>query len=143
MSKVLTTPPPAPGGNAVFTLTVTNNGPSTATGVVVTDTLPAGLTYVSNSCGATFADPTLTWNVGTLAVSASASCTLTVAVNSTSTNTASATGNESDPTPGNNSSSAIVGGVSILAVPTLGGVGLAALILLLGLAGAFMVFRRR
>ena len=64
----------------MFALTVTNNGPANATGVTVTDTLPAGLTYVSNDCGATFANPTLTWNVGALAVSGSATCNLTATV---------------------------------------------------------------
>lgn len=36
------------GDPTTFTLQVTNNGPSTAVDVVVTDTLPAGLTYVSH-----------------------------------------------------------------------------------------------
>lgn len=55
------------GDNVTFTLAVTDFGPSDATGVTVTDILPAGLTYVSNDCGATFASPTLTWNIGALA----------------------------------------------------------------------------
>jgi len=68
VTKVLTTPGPFTAGDpATFMLTATNNGPSNATGVVVTDTLPVGLTYVSNDCGATFAAPTLTWNIGALA----------------------------------------------------------------------------
>ncbi len=37
------------GRQMVFNLTVGNNGPSTAENVVVTDTLPAGVTYVTDS----------------------------------------------------------------------------------------------
>ena len=35
------------GANVTYTLTVTNNGPATATGVTVADTVPAGLVFVS------------------------------------------------------------------------------------------------
>ena len=35
------------GASLIYTVTVTNSGPDTATGVVVTDTLPAGATFVS------------------------------------------------------------------------------------------------
>jgi len=45
------------GNNIVYTVTVTNNGPSTATGVSVADTTPANLTFVSNSGGCTTAYP--------------------------------------------------------------------------------------
>jgi uncharacterized repeat protein (TIGR01451 family) len=37
------------GLNATFTITVTNNGPDTATGVTLTNTLPSGVTFVSNT----------------------------------------------------------------------------------------------
>jgi len=134
------------GDNVTYTLTVTNNGPSNATGVTVTDTLPAGLTYVSNSCGASFVDPTLTWNVGALAVSASTTCNLTATVNQAGTivNVASATGNESDPTPSNNAATAAVTtAVALAEVPTLGSVGLATLFVLLTASAALALRRRR
>jgi uncharacterized repeat protein (TIGR01451 family) len=38
-----------PGTNAVYTITVTNAGPSSADGVVVADAMPAGLLFVSNT----------------------------------------------------------------------------------------------
>src|SRR5436309_1119223 len=40
------------GSNVDFTITVTNNGPSDATGVQITDQLPAGLTFVSATASA-------------------------------------------------------------------------------------------
>ena len=146
LTKTLTTAPPIRvGDNAVFALTVTNNGPANATGVTVTDTLPAGLTYVSNDCGASFAAPTLTWNVGALAVSASATCHLTVTVTQTGTitNTASATANEGDATPANNTSQAPISGQPAAIIPTLDSVGLAALAILLAVSAAFALRRKR
>jgi uncharacterized repeat protein (TIGR01451 family) len=49
-----------------WTLNYKNNGPLTATGVVVTDQLPSGLTYVSSIPTATVSQSGLLWNVGTL-----------------------------------------------------------------------------
>jgi uncharacterized repeat protein (TIGR01451 family) len=134
-----------PGGNATFTLTVTNNGPDAAANTVVTDTLPAGLTYVSNTCGASFAAPTLTWNVGALANAASATCDVVVTVNAAGAhvNGAQATSDATDPTPANNTAAATVNGtVPVAEVPTLSAAGIAVMLLGLGLA-AFWVLRRQ
>src|SRR5690606_35873682 len=46
-----------------YVLRVENDGPTLAPNMVVTDALPAGVTYVSNTCGATEAGGVLTWNV--------------------------------------------------------------------------------
>src|SRR5213076_2793833 len=71
ITKTASPPTPTLGQNVTFTVTVTNNGPDTATGVVVTDLLPAGLTYVSDDGGGSY-DPNLgPWTVGALAASAS------------------------------------------------------------------------
>ena len=48
ISKVVGSPVAAEGDTVTFTITVTNNGPSQATGVTITDQIPAGLTYLSD-----------------------------------------------------------------------------------------------
>jgi len=143
LTKALTTIGTVPvNANATFALAVSNAGPSNETGVTVTDTLPAGLIYVSNDCGAVFASPTLTWNVGNLAAGASASCNLTVRVvqQGAIVNSANVTGTTTDPTPGNNASSATLT-AGEAAIPTLDGVGLGLLAMLVA-ASALFALRR-
>src|SRR5262249_52042534 len=65
------------GPNVPFTITVTNNGPSIATNVVVTDSTPTGLTFVSNTGACTTAFPC---NLGILAAGATATITATYAI---------------------------------------------------------------
>jgi len=100
------------GTNLTYTLAVNNLGPSDATNVSVTDTLPAGLTFVSASgtgwtCGE--ASGTVTCTRAALAVGAAPDITIAVTVNpdtrGTLTNTASVTATEADPAMGNNSDS--------------------------------------
>ncbi|HWM91225.1 MAG TPA: S8 family serine peptidase [Thermoanaerobaculia bacterium] len=83
IAKAVAPPNPTLGQNVTFTVTVTNNGSGAATGVVVTDELPAGLTYVSDDGGGSY-DPALgTWTVGALAVSASATLNIVATVETT------------------------------------------------------------
>src|SRR5262249_13512893 len=66
------------GDQVVMTITATNNGPNQASGVVVTDVLPAGLTFLLSDTDAGPYDPTTgAWTVGTLADGQSATLTLT------------------------------------------------------------------
>ncbi len=116
--KAVSNPAPQVAQSFTFTVTATNNGPSTANGVVVTDVLPANLGFVSfvASQGA-YVSATGVWTVGTLANGASASLTLTATALSPGafTNTATKTGQiELDPNPANDTASA-GGGVGVVA----------------------------
>jgi uncharacterized repeat protein (TIGR01451 family) len=57
----------AGGLNLVYTLSITNIGPSEATGVVVSNQLPAGVTFVSATGGSIPTNGVLLLNLGTLA----------------------------------------------------------------------------
>ncbi len=98
-----------PGTNIVYTLVVTNNGPSDALGVVVSDPTPPNLTFVSNGGACATAFPC---SLGTIASGGSATITATFAIPAGYTtpspivNSASVTGATPDPTPANNASSA-------------------------------------
>ncbi|SDT31847.1 conserved repeat domain-containing protein [Friedmanniella luteola] len=95
------------GSNLTYTLTAANAGPSQARGVVVTDTLPTGTTFVSASTGCTASGRTVTCPMGTLDVGAGDSRTVTVTTPQTApagglSNTAVATAATTDPAETNN-----------------------------------------
>lgn len=101
--------PTAAGGALTYTITVTNNGPSTATNVQMTDTLPAELSFTSGtSTVGTVSNVgnAVTANIGTLASGASATVTLNTTVGATATgtlsNTANVTSTETDTNTANN-----------------------------------------
>ena len=92
------------GATLTYTLVVTNTGPSEATGIVVTDTLPNAFTPAGNTCGAS-GDP-LVWNVGALSPDDHDACIITGTVdagfNGSITNTATVVSNIFDPQSANN-----------------------------------------
>jgi uncharacterized repeat protein (TIGR01451 family) len=91
----------------VFTITLTNGGPATATGISVTDLLPTGLTFVSsNPSTGTYNQTTGVWTVASLNSAANATLTITATptTSGAKVNTAEITAAEqfdSDSTPGN------------------------------------------
>jgi uncharacterized repeat protein (TIGR01451 family) len=96
----------AVGTDFTYMLTVRNNGPDPATGVTVTDPLPAEVSLVdAGSCTGT---TTLTCAVGGLADGAQQQFTVTVTAESagTASNTATATSSSSDPTSANDADTA-------------------------------------
>ncbi|MCO6043879.1 SpaA isopeptide-forming pilin-related protein [Aeoliella sp. ICT_H6.2] len=103
----------APGDTIVYTVTVINNGPSAATNVVLTDTLPANLAFDTGSStmpdsvvGDSSTGTTLNYNLGTLASGESTQVTISATVSNTFigtlTNSASVTADETETTPANN-----------------------------------------
>jgi uncharacterized repeat protein (TIGR01451 family) len=96
------------GGDVTYTLIVTNNGPSDAQAVMLSDTLPAGETFVSASAGGGSGTSYSTGNLGTLAAGANLSVTVVAAVSrgavggSTLTDTATVSSGASDPNGANN-----------------------------------------
>jgi uncharacterized repeat protein (TIGR01451 family)/fimbrial isopeptide formation D2 family protein len=75
-----------PGENTTYDLTVSNTSAVDASGVVVTDALPAQLDFVSATDGGTYnpATRTVTWNLGTVAAGTNKVVHVTATVNAAS-----------------------------------------------------------
>ncbi|TMM30338.1 DUF11 domain-containing protein [Polaribacter aestuariivivens] len=106
---------PNEGETIIYNLTVTNNGPSDATGVTITESLPTGVTYVSHtSTTGSYNTATGLWSIGNLSKNVTASLAITATVDAgtggtTITNTTSAaTANNNDPLATNNSDSVAI-----------------------------------
>ncbi|MFA7097373.1 MAG: hypothetical protein WC383_12955 [Gammaproteobacteria bacterium] len=130
------------GDTFEYSLHVTNQDAETdATGVTLTDPLPAGVSYVADDSNCAVSGATVTCDLGTLSkAGGTASVHITVqataAPGTTLTNTASVTADQSDTNPANNTDSE-----TTLVNPKSGGGALSPLALLLGLAA--VAYRRR
>lgn len=95
-----------------FTITAENLGPDTATGVTVTDLLPAGLEFVSSTTTQGTYDPsTGTWTIGELVNGATATLEIIAKVivsDVAITNVATVTSDIYDPDPDNNRDSVTI-----------------------------------
>jgi uncharacterized repeat protein (TIGR01451 family) len=139
------------GSNATYTVVVTNNGPSDAANVTLTDTLPPNTTFVSanQTTGPSFncsnTTTTITCTIASFAAGASASFSFVVNVTSNAqgqiTNSATVSSTTADPTPGNSSASATAAVTGVGGVPTLSPLALALLSLALAFAGALIAQR--
>ncbi|TPN82334.1 PKD domain-containing protein [Aquimarina algicola] len=99
---------PDVGGTITFTMTVTNDGPSNATNVVVTDLLASGYQYVSSTVTTGTYEPLNgSWTIGNLSNGVTQTLTITANVLATGDYTnvvevTDATENDIDSTPANN-----------------------------------------
>ena len=102
------------GENLTYTVTVTNHGPSEATGVVLSDQLQVGLSFQSSTPGAptcTEVNRLVSCNLGSLPSGGETTVQITVRVlpwltsGTVINNTATVEASESDSIPGNNSDS--------------------------------------
>jgi uncharacterized repeat protein (TIGR01451 family) len=66
IKKETSTPLIEPGDVAEFTITVTNHREEATVNTVVTDELPAGLTFLSASDGGVYSNGIITWNLGSI-----------------------------------------------------------------------------
>lgn len=111
--KVVSDSTPDMLSDIAYTLVASNNGPDTATGVVITDVLPLQVQYASHSNGA-YSATTGEWTIGTLAAGTSTTLVVSATVNEGTagqsiTNVASVTGRDLfDPVPGNDVSAVVI-----------------------------------
>jgi len=105
ITKIDTPDPVGAGETLVYTITVENLGDFDTTGVVVTDTLPAGVTFIDASTGCVEASGVVTCDVGEMMNGASVALFIEVLAPDdpgTITNKASVTSDLDDPDDTNN-----------------------------------------
>jgi uncharacterized repeat protein (TIGR01451 family) len=108
-------------GNITWTMVVTNNGPSAATGVTIADPMPAGNTFVSATTtqGSCTGGAILNCTIGTMASGATVTITLvtTPSTVGAQTNTANVAGSRPETNTANNAASATVQTVGVITPP--------------------------
>ena len=107
MAKSDSPDPVSKGAPLTYSVVVTNNGPGSAAGVQLSDSLPANVQFVSAASTAgscTMTGSTVSCNLGSLSNGASATVTIIVTPKKagTLTNTANVSSSTSDPNPANN-----------------------------------------
>ncbi len=115
LSKTVDNPTPSVGDTVVFTIVLDNLGPDASTGVVVTDLLPAGLSFAGAAASqGDYDDGMGLWAVGTVAAAGAATLAISAVVDpgtegTVIANTAAVTaGSPVDPAPDNDDDTAQV-----------------------------------
>jgi uncharacterized repeat protein (TIGR01451 family) len=99
-----------PGENLSYTLAVTNLGPASASSVTLTDTLPAGVTFISASPGCVNLGSQVVCNVGVLSSGDASNFTVVVTptVGGLLTNTLTVASPTPDPNSANNAATNVI-----------------------------------
>jgi uncharacterized repeat protein (TIGR01451 family)/gliding motility-associated-like protein len=111
------------GDNVEFTITVSNAGPSDATGIVVTDLLPNGFTFVSDDAAGNYDAATGIWTIGNITTGSDAILRIIATVNPSGNyiniaEVSAADNHDPDSTPGNgNTSEDDMSSVEVEAIP--------------------------
>jgi uncharacterized repeat protein (TIGR01451 family) len=106
VSQSATPDPVGVGQNLTYTLSVSNAGPSMASSVVVTDSLPGNVSFVSASPGCLNQGNAITCTIGSLSAGAISNVLITIKplTTGTLTNSATVAATPTDPDSANNSS---------------------------------------
>ncbi len=152
MTKTDSADPVVVGSSLTYVITARNNGPNTATNVVVTDTLPASVNVVSitpsqGTCSRNGA--VITCSMGTIDIGQSATITVVVVPTTAGSisNTVTATATQADTVPANNTAVQTTlilasAAAAAAAIPTLSEWGMVILVLAVLAIGWFSRRRR-
>ena len=143
VSGTITPNPVQIGSNFTVDVTVTNAGPSDASGVVVTTTLPASASFLSTTGCTEDPNGVPTCTLGTVPAGGMASFSILAQATAAGSDPVmlSVASNASDPNGGNDTATVALASQSILEIPTTTQVGKALMALLL-LGAAILVLRR-
>uniref|UniRef100_UPI000FFF15E8 T9SS type B sorting domain-containing protein n=1 Tax=Aquimarina sediminis TaxID=2070536 RepID=UPI000FFF15E8 len=123
VSKTVNNTTPNEGDTVIYTITLTNSGPATATNVSITDLLPTGVTYVSDTPSqGSYVSGTGVWSVGSINNSSNATLSISATVDGgtsgdTITNTVSSVSldqTDSNTTIDDSSENIVVGGIDLV-----------------------------
>lgn len=136
------------GGSLTYTITYGNTTAAPINGVVITDTVPSGTTFVSATGGGTLSGGVVTWNIGTIPANTTGlSVTFTVNVTAASglivNGTYSIAGTGVSTLAGSPARTSVTAAAADTQVPGLSLPGLAILVALVAAAGVLFLARGR